>query len=447
MTFDARGAALDQESDAPAEGPSSAAPAHSSPVAIEPPPSRTSIILLSMLMFMQLGLPAAWSTVLPLHLQDLGFNATHIAHVFGALCLAPLVAPWIAGQLADRVFAPQTIIAFCNVANAVVMWVASYQTTFWPILLLSLASSMLWVPTFALTTHVTLRHLHRTPEKFWTVRLFGTLGWVASTLLIGFWLSKPTWVPGSDKAVIADGFRISAVWSIVATFVCLMTPRTQPSRIIGAPRFAVTSAVKVLRDPQVFAVLLVGFLLAFTNPFVHPRGAIYLRDLGLPDEMIPPISSTGQMVEVMAFAVAAVLLRRFGFKTVFTIGLAFHVIRMVIWSIGEPLPLIIVSVGVHGICYAWVVGLTQVILDERCPPDAKATAQSLYLVLTIGLPTWPANQLAAWLSDTFRTTLPSGADAVNYHMFFIVPAGIALLCLILFIALFRRPRPRAAPQP
>ncbi|MFN0137967.1 MAG: MFS transporter [Phycisphaerae bacterium] len=396
---------------------------------------------------MQHALPAAWATTLPLHLQDLGFNAHQIGHIFGTLALSPLIAPWIAGQLADRVFSPQAIIIFCNIVNVAVLWTASYQTTFWPILFLCLASSMLWIPTFALTTHIALRHLHRTPEKFGSIRLFGTLGWVTTTLLMGLWLSKPTWLPGAQDAVLADGFRISAIWSVLATIVCLMTPRTPPSLTVGAPRFAAASAITVVRDPQVFAVLLVGFLLAITNPFVHPVGAIFMRDLGLPNELIPPISSTGQMVEVIAFALTAVLLRRIGFKALFTIGIAFYIVRLVIWSIGEPLSLVILSVGLHGFCYAWVVGLTQMILDQRCPPDAKATAQSLYLVLTVGIPSWPANQLAAWLSEQFRVLLPSGASGVDYRTLFIVPMVICVVCLILFVTLFRRPRPSAALQP
>ena len=428
-------------------GPIAAVARPPEPAAIEPPPAFGATAMIAFMMYMQHALPASWSTILPLHVQDLGFSRHEIGHIFGVISLAPLIAPWIGGQLADRVFTSQTVIIICNLLNAVVLWAASYQTQFWPLLILCSLSSTLWIPTFALTTHIAMRHLHRTPQNFGSIRLFGTAGWVSTTLLIGFWIGKPEWLPGGASATLSDGFRISAVWSLLATVVCALSPRTPPEPANGSPRFAAASAAKVLRDPQVFAVLLAGILLALTIAFVNPMGGLFLRSLGVADSRIPPIVATGQMVELVAFASIAMLVRRIGFKWLFAIGVAMWSVRMTIFAIGDPLPLVILAFASHGICYAWTVGLSNMIIAERCPPDARATAQSLYLVLTVGIPTWPSNQFAAWLSETCSTMTATGATAVNYHIVFIVPAVACAACLALFIALFPSTRPLAARTP
>jgi hypothetical protein len=269
--------------------------------------------------------------------------------------------------------------------------------------------------------------------------MFGTAGWVAGSLAIGTWLHRPEWLPMARDATLADGMRLAAFASLLAAGLSAILPLTPPARN-AANRIAAFAAIGLLRKPDVAVLMAVTFLVSLTQPYVHPHGGLFLRTLGVPDQQIAPLLSLGQMVEVGAFLALAWLLTRFSFRTVFLIGLTCWVLRFAIWTAGEPFWLIVVSMGLHGVCYAYVLGLGMVYLDRRASPDIRSSAQSLHLVIAFGLGMWPANWLAAQLADAYARPLPNGTVLVAYSQVFVYPLIVLLVCWIAFALAFREPR-------
>lgn len=399
-------------------------------------PTRARTVLVTALVFIQMGVPASWMAIIPLHLKDLGFSAAQIANVFGSFSLASILSPWIAGQLADRVTSAQRVIIACNLLNAGVLWTAASQRAYLPLLVLLAGSAMLWAPTFVLTTHITLRYLNERRERFGSIRMFGTVGWVIGSLAIAGWLSRPAWIPGAASATLSDGLRMSAIAALIAAGICLIVPHVATPAREARTKLALVVALRALRDRRVAVVMGVSFALALTSPFVYPVGGIFLRDMGFSDASIPSLLSTGQMVEVAAFALLTLMLKRFGFKTLFLMGVACWALRFAVWSVGAPAWLVVLSFGIHGICYAYVIGLGQMIVDQCAAADARASAQGLHLLLTSGLPVWPANMIAAAATTLCTTTNASGESTVNYRLMFIVPAIVCAIATLIFALAF-----------
>ena len=188
--------------------------------------------------------------------------------------------------------------------------------------------------------------------------------------------------------------------------------------------------------------MLVSFLLSICIPFAYPFGGLFLRSLGVSDAGVSPLLSIGQVGEMVAFAGLAMTVRYLGFKTTFLLGVASWAVRFGIWSSGGPWLLVVASIALNGSCYAFVLGLGQMYVDQRSATDTRASAQSMHQVITFGIGMWVGNIISGAAMDYFQIKLPNGVMVTDFTQFYLWPAVGALVCFIIFALWFRPPTPR-----
>src|SRR5271166_3773384 len=96
-------------------------------------------IKLSVMMFLEYAISSVWALMLYVYLKDL-FGQGHeflIGLIMACGGLGSILGPFIMGQLADRYFATERVLAFSHLGGGVLLIAASYFTTFWPIFVLS----------------------------------------------------------------------------------------------------------------------------------------------------------------------------------------------------------------------------------------------------------------------------------------------------------------------
>ncbi len=77
---------------------------------------------LGVMMFLQYAIWGAWAPVLSAYLQNnLGFSGVETGFIFSLLPLATIISPFIGGQLADRWFPTQKVIAFLQLVGGVIL--------------------------------------------------------------------------------------------------------------------------------------------------------------------------------------------------------------------------------------------------------------------------------------------------------------------------------------
>ncbi len=86
-----------------------------------------------------------------------------------------------------------------------------------------------------------------------------------------------------------------------------------------------------------------------------------------------------------------------------TIGILAHAARFFVFAIGDPLWLMVAINLVHGMCYAFFFAAVYIFVDERCPRDARASAQGLFNLVILGVGPFAGSLLWGWLGDVFRT--------------------------------------------
>ena len=243
----------------------------------------TALPRLSVMMFLQYAIWGAWLPILwPFLADHRGFTAAQIGNLFAVGAVGALLAPFIAGQIADRFFATEKFLAASHLAGAVLVWQLASIETYQGFLRFSLVYSILYAPTLALTNSLAFHHLADRDREFGKVRVWGTVGWIAVGIAVGQWLLlrhtpsgpgvTPEIVKAAQAAGRADAFRLSAILGAAMGLFCLFLPHTPPSR--GVRENASLAALSAAgRNPLLTLFLIsVPFCCVHQFYFVHTSG-------------------------------------------------------------------------------------------------------------------------------------------------------------------------------
>ena len=390
---------------------------------------------LSVMMFLEYLIWGSWLPLLALYLGGvLGFSGSEIGWIFATQAIACVFGLYFGGQIADRLLSTEKLLAVLHLIGGLAMFALAYQTTFWPFFLVMLVYQLAYMPTMSLTNAVVFHHVTDPQRDFGRIRLWGTIGWIAASWPFVFILAGKT---GPElNAALSSIFTVAGIASIALAAFSLTLPHTPPARQesgVSAPM----QAIKLLRDP----VMLVLFVATLMDALVHQCyfqwTSPFLQQAGLAENMIMPAMSVGQIAEIGSMAALGWTLARLGWKWTMTVGILAHAARFFVFAIGDPLWLMVSINVVHGMCYAFFFAAVYIFVDERCPRDARASAQGLFNLVILGVGPFAGSLLWGWLGDVFR----NADGSVDFQRLFIAPAVLALAAALLMMAAFH---PRTA---
>ncbi len=278
---------------------------------------------LCLMMFLQYFIQGSYLPVISAYLEDgLEFTSAQIGGFQSALALGPLLAPFIVGQIVDRMFATQWFLAACHLLGGLIMIVLYQMTGFLPILLLGAVYSALYVPTMFLTNSLAFHHLADREREFALVRLWGTIGFIVPA-----WCIEPFYLSHFEGDALDKARGIVLIFSGVSGLVmaayCLTLPHTPPAKD-EQKEYAPGKVLRLLGHRN-FAVLVgISLIVAIVHQYFWVWNSIYLRDLldkiGIKQAVEQRISSIGQIAEILVMLGLGFLLKRLGFKKVMLIG-------------------------------------------------------------------------------------------------------------------------------
>src|SRR6266481_8934293 len=144
------------------------------------------------MMFLQFFIWGAWYTSIAVYMTNHGMGTlTHWPYTVNPV--AAIVAPFFLGLVADRYFATEKVLGILHLLGGVILFAAprfaAEPTTF---ILLLLLYNLCYMPTLGLANSLAFHHIQSQEQQFPFIRVFGTIGWIAAGLFIGFVLSRFT---------------------------------------------------------------------------------------------------------------------------------------------------------------------------------------------------------------------------------------------------------------
>lgn len=287
------------------------------------------------------------------------------------------------GMFADRFLNSERVLALCNLAGAILLGYA-YTVTDPQILFIVLLLTMLfYMPTWSLTATIAMSN--STTADFPQIRVFGTLGWVASGLfsIIG------TKVFGIDKFDSTSTiFLGGAIASLIGVGIALMLPKTPP-KAKGTPMSIIDTlglrALTLFKNFE-FAMFTLMILLAMV-PFMWymAYNGKYLDSKGF--EFVTLTTNLGQTLELGFMLLIPFILKKAGYKWAMVIGLAALVVRYGAFYIGASTGSTIADFAgilVHGLIFGLLIVGAQMYVDAKAPAELRGQAQGLMGLIMFG---------------------------------------------------------------
>ncbi|MCH7686847.1 MAG: MFS transporter [Planctomycetes bacterium] len=364
--------------------------------------TRTSLkVRLYVMMFLQYFVQGSYLPVITVFVQDaLGFESTQIGEFKAALSVGPLLAPFIIGQIVDRHFATEKVLAFCHFVGAALMlaiYVLSRSWSmefYWLMVILGGLYSALYVPSMFLTNSLTFHHLKDRDREFPRIRLWGTIGFV-----VPLWVVEIFFLKGltGDELDHARGIvlLVAAVAGFVMGAYSLTLPKTPPTKT-DRKDLAPGKVIGLLQSRNFLVLVLVSLLVALAHSYFFLWNSPFLRVIldrgGIQGAWEGRIASIGQIFEVVVMAFLGFSIKRYGFKWTMAAGATAYMVRSLIFSgvimMDGPFALImtIVCVGqaLHGFCFGCFLAVAYMYVDKMAPIDVRGSMQTFYGVLIVG---------------------------------------------------------------
>lgn len=404
---------------------------------------------LIVLSFLQFAIWGAYLTSMGRYLGRYGLG-TDIGWFYSVQGIVSIFMPAIMGIVADRWVPAQRLLAFCHAASAVFMAVTGYigmmkgenvafNDIFWTYTL----SVAFYMPTLALSNSVSYTALNLagldTVKAFPPIRVFGTIGFIVSMLLVDY--------TGFQNDY--NQFFASAVWGGVLAVYSLSLPHCQVNK--GGEKKSLISALGFdafrlfgKRRMAVFFIfsMLLGAALqisnGYANPFINGFGRIPEYAGTFAVEHTNMLISLSQLSETLCILLIPFCLSRFGIKNVMLIAMFAWVFRFGFFAMGDPgvpgVLFFVMSMIVYGVAFDFFNISGSLFVDSEVSESMRSSAQGLFMLMTNGLGASIGVIAAQEVVNHFtQNQTYFGGWPTAWYLF----SGYALVIAVLFALIFK----------
>ena len=370
----------------------------------EPSLARTNPVILtqlSVMMFLQFFVWGAWYVTMGTFMSSKLSASTGHAYTVGPI--AAVLSPFILGMIADRFFASQKVLGFLHVLGGAALLVvpslaaaaikadelnppatgddAPYMNAnHLPDLLALLAHMLCYMPTLGLTNSVAFAHIRNAEKEFPLVRVLGTIGWIVAGVVV----SK---VLGADKT---DQFFYVAGGAGIAlglySFALPNTPPPSAGKKVRVGELFGIDALRLLKDPSFAVFILCSLLICIPLAGYYGFAAGYADQTGIKD--IGFKMTFGQMSEIVFMLLMPMFFARLGVKWMLAVGMLAWAVRYGLFAgaaDGHAPWMVLAGILLHGICYDFFFVTGFIYVDKRAPKEIRSQAQGFLVLVTQGL--------------------------------------------------------------
>ena len=387
-------------------------------------------IRLSAMMFFQYLMFAVWWVPLAAWLTNLQIDGNSKAWILSVMPLGCLIAPVLC-MVADRHFASQKVLMALNLGCAVLFLLGAFQSNPTALFVILLLGMLCYMPTWGLTNAIAMANAPS--EKFPQIRVFGSIGWVASAVfsLIAVNVFKAASIDGT-----AIPLYCGAGTALAAALLNLTLPNTPPPAK-GKPASIVDvlglRALTLLKDRNFALFILISMLVMLPFTMYFSLGSQFFVSQGF--KQVTATMNLGQFVEMFVMLLVPFALARYGPKWAMLVGLGALLVRYAAFLgggvLGQP-SLYYVAILVHGVIYGFFFVGGQVYVDKKAPPEIRAQAQGLIVLICFGVGMLAGTFFNVRLIDAY-----TAEKVTNWNAIWLIITAMTAVVLGLFGVLFR----------
>jgi nucleoside transporter len=331
-----------------------------------------------------------------------------IANAYGTSPLGAIFAPLFLGLIADRFFPSEKVMGVLFLLGSLFLFLipgAASRGKDDLMVWLMLGNMLCYMPTLALGNSIAFTHLDS--MAFPKIRVWGTIGWIAAGLAVGFmgWSSN------------LDIFYIAATTSLILGIYSFSLPNT-PAPLKGSPvdfrGLLMADAFSMFKRPAFAVFMICSCLVCIPLAYYYSFTSNYLSSVGF--TQAASTMTIGQMSEIFFMLLIPFFFRKLGVKNMILIGMLAWVLRYLLFAFGaeeQVIWMILFGIALHGICYDFFFVTGFMYTDKIAPKSIRSQAQSMLVFFTQGIGLYIGYKVAG---DKFKSVVADSDAALNTAM-------------------------------
>ena len=388
---------------------------------------------LSGMMFLEFAIWGAWYPVLAARLLGpLKFSGKQTGWIYAALPLACIFMPMLAGQLADKYWPTEYILAGGHLVGMVLLFISGWRKTFKSLFMVIFLYSICYAATLPLVNSLMFHHLAKNEiaiDKSVYIFMWAPIAWALS----GYFLTVWRWIfktaeQGRDCLVLAAALSVG-----MAVLCGGFMPNTPPGSAEGTP---MQDVVGMLKIPSFVIFLVISMAAAGMMQFYFLGTAQFMQDNGVSPKNVPASMAFAQAVQAAA---TVFLLGRLlnadqfglGYKWTLVAGAGSWLVLYLIYVIPRPAVVIIFAQAFHGLAYVFFIIAGQMYAGAVAPEGTGGSMQAMIFTAQSGLGLFLGTQLAGVVMDMCRS-----GEKFRWRLVWLVPGLIMAGCVAALVVLF-----------
>jgi nucleoside transporter len=354
---------------------------------------------LCIMMFLEYAVWGIWGVSAGGYMyKTLHFDGAQVGAIFSTTAVGAMISPLFIGFIADRFFSTEKMLSVLHFLGAILLLAAAFAKEFGHLLTIMQVYALVFMPTLALTNSISFANIADSKRDFPGIRVWGTWGWIAAGLFIGFATLDQT----------NYQFIIAGVLSAILAIYCLYLPRTMPKSAAPAAETpaGATAAIapagesifRLLRDPTFLVFVVCSLLICIPLSFYYSQAEAFLVELGAPYP--PALMTVGQFSEVVFMSLMPFFIAWLGVKRMLTVGMMAWVLRYLAFA-SLALPIVIIGLILHGVCYDFYFVASYIYVDTRVNERQRASAQSFIAFVMLGVGMFIGSNASGWVVDRY----------------------------------------------
>ena len=249
-----------------------------------------------------------------LYLKSVGFSPVDIGTLSAVLMISRIVAPNVWAYIADHRNDRMRVVRIASFLTVILFAGVFAGTGFWWLALVMLSFSFFWHASLPLIEVQVMHHTRNKPGAYGRVRLWGSLGFIASVAALGPVLDSagPWWILPALIALMAG------IWVYSLTL--------PESEMAGHMEHA-GPFMKVVMRPEILAFLLACLLMQVSHGPYYTFYSIYLEGHGYSKTVIGLLWAYAVVCEIGVFLFMPRILAQVSVRTVLMVSFALAAAR------------------------------------------------------------------------------------------------------------------------
>ncbi|MCF6339097.1 MAG: MFS transporter [Gammaproteobacteria bacterium] len=307
-----------------------------------------------------------------LYLKDLGFSAQDIGILMAVMLATKMVSPNVWGWIADHTGKRMLIVRVGCLLAAVSFSGVFLGDSYWWLVLVMLVFSFFWNATLPQFEVTTFNYLGKQSHRYSSIRLWGSVGFIVAVVVLG---------PVLD----AQGIAILPVILMMLFVGMWLSSLLVPEKVSQHLPLTHEPLLKVLRRPEVLALLVVCFLLQASHGPYYTFYTIYMEDHGYSRSLIGQLWALGVVAEVGVFLLMYRWVPRFGLRNLLLVSLALTALRWVlIGQFPELIAVMVFAQVLHAASFGIYHAVAIQLIHRYFTGRNQGRGQALYSSISFG---------------------------------------------------------------